>query len=144
MAEFRVPSSVNAPLSSSPRLSSPPQSISSPSPSISFHPSRPGSHFSSLQRSPSSARRGSPFSNLPLRRSWTRLSKKAKLDLTLAFWKQNRISLDDFLGAWVLEREAGGSYSLGRRVATIKKVLQKPDIAKVIGFPQSCSVQYRW
>ena len=72
---------------------------------------------------------------MPLRRSRTRLSRKAKLDLTLAFWKQNKISLDDFLGAWVLEREAGGSYSVGRRVATIRKVLQKPGIADVIGFP---------
>jgi hypothetical protein len=132
MAESRVPSSVNTPLSSSPILSSPPPSISS---HLLSGASRPGSHFSSFQSSPSSARRGHPIPNRPLRRQ-TRLSKKAKLDLTLAFWKQNNISLEDFLSAWVLDREAGGSYLLGRRVATIKKILQKPDIADVVGFPR--------
>ncbi|KAN0068079.1 hypothetical protein V8E54_013649 [Elaphomyces granulatus] len=41
----------------------------------------------------------------------------------------------DSFRAWVLEREAGGSYSVGRRVATIRKALQKPGITDVIGFP---------
>jgi hypothetical protein len=133
MAESRVPSSVTAPLSSSPMLSSPPPSISS---HLLSDASGPGSHFPSLQSSPSSTRRGRPILNRSLRR---RLSKKAKLDLTLTFWKQNNISLDDFLGAWVLDREAGGSYSHNRRLASIKRVLQKPDIADVIGFPQAAS-----
>jgi len=61
-----------------------------------YHPvlfngaSGPGSHLLSLQSSPS-ARQDVP---LPLRRSRTGLSGKAKLDLTLGFWKQNKISLD--------------------------------------------------
>ena len=54
------------------------------------------------------------------------------MELTLAFWKENRISFDDFLTAWVLEQ---GSYSLSRRISRVRKVLQKPDIADAIGLP---------
>ena len=64
---------------------------------------------------------GAVLSSTGLCGAGDRLSNKAKLDLTLMFWKQNNISLDDFLGSWVLDREAGGSYSLNRRVASVKK-----------------------
>jgi hypothetical protein len=136
MTESRIPSSATSPLSSSPMLSSPPPSISS---HLLSDASEPSSHFPSLRSSPSSVRQGRPILNRPLRRRRPRLSNKAKLDLTLRFWKQNNISLDDFLGAWVLDREAGGSYSLNRRVASVKRILQKPDIADVIGFPRATS-----
>ena len=93
------------------------------------------SHSSPFRSSPFSARRGRPILNRPLRRPRTRLSKKAKLNLTLASWKQNGISLEDFLGAW--GRQEGRSHSAD--VATTKKILQKPDIINAIGFPRATS-----
>jgi hypothetical protein len=56
-----------------------------------------------------------------------------KLDNTLKLWREQNITIQDFIKAWVCDRQAGGSgYSAARRVNGPKRALQQPDVARIL------------
>jgi hypothetical protein len=68
-----------------------------------------------------------------LRHRRSAASMGQKLDNTLKLWREQNITIQDFIKAWVCDRQAGGSgYSAARRVNGLKRALQQPDVARIL------------